>query len=57
MANKTHQSDGGKARAALLSPEERSEIARTAAKARWANVGDTSRLPKATHDGNLDLAE
>jgi hypothetical protein len=31
---------GGAARAAKLSPEERSEVARSGAQARWANTGD-----------------
>ena len=38
-------SKGGKARAAKLSPEERQDIARKAAEARWA----ANSLPKATH--------
>jgi hypothetical protein len=34
---------GGKARAAKLSPEQRSEIARTAARARWGrNTGSSA---------------
>ncbi len=35
--NDTPQSKGGKARAELLAPEERSRIARTAAQSRWEN--------------------
>lgn len=31
---------GGKARAAKLTPEQRSEIARKAARQRWANSGE-----------------
>lgn len=46
---------GGRKRAAKLTPQERSEISRTAARAKWAAVGDVSKLPKATHDGQLDL--
>lgn len=42
---------GGKARANNLSPEERSEIARNAAQARW---GDT--LPRAIRTGTLVIA-
>jgi hypothetical protein len=42
------QSKGGLARAESLSPEERSEIAATAAAARW-------NLPRATHEGDLQL--
>lgn len=42
------QSLGGQARAEKLTPETRSEIAQTAAVARWA-------LPRATHTGNLQI--
>jgi hypothetical protein len=41
---------GGKARAEALSEEERAEIAKKAAVARWA-------IPKATHTGNLKIGE
>jgi len=37
VMNDTPQSKGGKARAELLAPEERSRIARTAAQSRWEN--------------------
>src|SRR5437762_7013646 len=40
--------EGGKARAAKLSPEERSEIARQAAAARWGTPAP-SNLPLATY--------
>lgn len=43
---------GGHARAAALTKEERQEIARKAAIARWA--GD---LPEATHAGNLEIGD
>lgn len=42
---------GGLARAARLTPEQRREIAQTAAEARWAN--QPGRLPRATHEGPL----
>ena len=42
------QSMGGKARAEVLSPAERTEIAQKAAVARWS-------VPKATHFGELDI--
>src|SRR5262245_39982160 len=42
---------GGKARAQRLSKQERAEIARNAAAARWGN----QPLPKATHAGELTL--
>lgn len=44
---------GGKARAEKLTPEQRSQIASNAAKARHAKDSD---LPKATHEGTLDIA-
>lgn len=48
-------SKGGKARAAKLSPEERKEIARQAAEARWADGRKTDPLLKATHEGMLKI--
>ena len=44
------QKKGGKARAAKLSPEERSQIAKRGAEARWA---PQTELPMATH-GSAD---
>jgi hypothetical protein len=44
---------GGYARAAKLTPEERKAIAQKAAKERWENPN----LPKATHQGKLNLVE
>lgn len=44
-------SKGGKARAASIDKETRSEIARAAAEARWGNA-----LPRATHEGKLVIA-
>ncbi|MBW7838003.1 MAG: hypothetical protein H3C28_15355 [Sphingomonadales bacterium] len=57
MTDDTPQSKGGQARAAHLSPEERSEIAKSGAQARWkrvkeANEADIS-LPQATHQGKM----
>jgi hypothetical protein len=43
---------GGFARALALSPDERSEIARRAAEARWEGV-----VPKATHSGVLKIGD
>lgn len=43
-----HASEGGKARANALTREQRQEIARTAAIARWEKLGKTP-LPRATH--------
>jgi hypothetical protein len=51
-SDESRQSKGGKARAALMSPEERSENARIAAEARWG-----THVPKATHYGELRLGE
>lgn len=46
---------GGDARAASLSPGERSDIARTAAQARWAKKEEPADLPRATHDGVVKI--
>lgn len=52
MSNK---SIGGKARAAKLSGEERSKIAKKGAEARW-QTGDAA-LPKETHPGSLAIGD
>lgn len=44
------QAKGGKARAAALSASERKSIAKRAAIARWH-----SEIPRATHEGNLEI--
>jgi hypothetical protein len=49
------QSMGGKARAKKLSKEERQEIARGAAIARWEKSGVA--IPKATHEGILTIGD
>lgn len=53
------QSQGGRARAEKLSPEQRSDIARTAAEARWEKAAqhDPERavFAKATHTGTIRL--
>ena len=46
---------GGAARASKLSAEERSEIARTAVRARWEKAGKAP-LPRATHKGSFKEA-
>ena len=46
---------GGNARAAKLSPEDRSEIARQAADARWAKERKGSPVLRATHEGILKI--
>jgi hypothetical protein len=59
MENATDfRSEGGKARAKRLTPEQRSEIATIAAESRWSRKADlegVNRLPKATHTGELNL--
>jgi hypothetical protein len=45
------KSKGGRARAAAMTPEERREVARRAAEARW-----TKHLPQAAYEGSFDLA-
>src|SRR5215204_307774 len=57
MANKNEENDsyqvkGGLARASTLTPEQRLEIAKKAADERW-----NSDLPKATHSGELEIAD
>lgn len=47
------QAKGGHARKDALTPAERSEIARKAAESRW--TPDKDRLPRATHEGVLNL--
>lgn len=51
----TRQSKGGTERAKRLSSDERREIARNAAKARWAKIADPNRLPVATHQAPLQI--
>ncbi|HXM82090.1 MAG TPA: P63C domain-containing protein [Burkholderiales bacterium] len=48
-----NKAKGGFARAESLTPEERSKIARRAAKTRWKD----SNLPRATHEGMLTLGD
>jgi hypothetical protein len=48
---------GGKARARYLSSEDRREIARNAARARWAKISDPSGLPRVTHQGKLPIGD
>jgi len=50
-------SQGGFARAEKLSPEERSAIASSAAKARWAKDTGEDHLPKATHRGEISIGD
>lgn len=52
MNENDHHSQGGKARAAKLSPERRREIARRA-----ALIRHNKNLPKATHPGELTIGE
>lgn len=47
------QSQGGKARAASLSAEERQKISRAAARARWHPTEKPQLLPRAISTGNL----
>lgn len=49
------QSEGGKARAAKLTPEKRTDIARKAAKASWEGRG--GQFPKETHPGEVPIGE
>src|SRR5277367_5211401 len=49
------QSLGGKARAAKLTKEEKTAIAKGAANARWEKVG--KGIPRATHEGTLTIGD
>ncbi len=46
---------GGRARSASLTPEQRKEIARKGAAARWSGGGGGGSAPKATHEGELKI--
>ncbi|MDP3860601.1 MAG: P63C domain-containing protein, partial [Phaeovulum sp.] len=46
---------GGKARANALSEVERSDIARTAAHAKWEKQRSEAPLPRATHRGSIEI--
>jgi len=52
MNEQNSKAKGGHARAEILSPEKRSEIAKAGAAARWGNKD----LPRATHSGNLTIS-
>lgn len=54
---KSYQSMGGDARKAALTPEQRSEIARNAANAKWDKVQPSGRHLKATHIGVLKIGD
>jgi hypothetical protein len=54
---KSIQSLGGEARAKVLSSEQRSEIARNAAIARHEKSGNLEPMPKATHEGILQIGD
>jgi hypothetical protein len=51
------QSKGGKARSERLTDEEKSDIARRAANARWSKTEDRTVIPEATHDGFLQIGD
>jgi hypothetical protein len=55
IEEKSMQSMGGEARKKALTPEQRSEMSRNAAEARWAMAPidpNKPRVPKATHESN-----
>ncbi|GLK68108.1 P63C domain-containing protein [Hansschlegelia plantiphila] len=53
----TGSSKGGRARAAKLSSEQRRDIAKAAAQARWDRIKNPSGLPEADSDGVLKIGE
>ena len=57
MTNEDNQLQrmGGAARAKKLSPDERQNIARTAAHARWEKAGKV--IPKAIYEGILTIGD
>lgn len=57
MANNTPQQKGGNARARSLTTEQRREIARQAARARWAKIADPTSLPTTSHKGTLTIGD
>ena len=57
MVTNSKQSLGGLARAESLSPEAKSDIARAAAKARWARPEDRGMLPEAESQGVLPIGD
>ncbi len=54
VASMSKQADGGKARAAKLTPEERSVIAKKGAEARWTIE---KSIPKETHPGEIKIGD
>lgn len=51
------QQKGGLARTAALSVDRRSEIARAAAKARWAKPEETGKMPEANSAGSMRIGD
>jgi P63C domain len=47
----------GKARMAKLNPDERRELARKGARARWESVGGGEDINRATHTGDIELID
>lgn len=54
---KSNQSKGGVARAQSLTTDQRRDIAKRAAQARWAKIADPNALPVASHRGPLTVGE
>jgi hypothetical protein len=57
MEDKSPQSLGGSARAKSLTSEQRRDIAKRAAQARWARITDPDGLPRASHQGKLPIGD
>ncbi len=59
MEQESNQAKGGRARAAALTPQDRSAIARHAAEARWGRTQDLSDslFPKETHIGIIKVGD
>lgn len=57
MEDNSPQSLGGQARARKLTREDRQEIAKKAAAARWAKISDPTGMPRATHQGIMPIGD
>lgn len=57
MSEQDRRSKGGNARAQSLTSEQRREIAKRAAEARWAKIENPGELPKASHQGVLPIGD
>jgi len=57
VTDQDRQRKGGNARARVLSSDQRREIAKRAAQARWAKIVAPNGLPRASHQGILPIGD